>query len=117
MLSSPKTLLRLFGTPSIVRPDETFVTGRAAQRHRLALLALLALSPTGGLPREKALVYLWPESDPDHARDLLNQAVYVIRKALGETAVVAGREELQLNRGVVEVDVEQFEDAVARGDF
>jgi DNA-binding SARP family transcriptional activator len=44
--------LNLFGLVSLTRNGEPLV-GPAAQRRRLAFLALLAAAPAGGLPREK----------------------------------------------------------------
>ena len=44
MNSSPTFHLRLFGSPSIEREGGTPLTGRVAQRHRLALLALIAMA-------------------------------------------------------------------------
>jgi DNA-binding SARP family transcriptional activator len=59
----PTVDLRLFGSPSL-SIDGVILSGRAAQRHRLALLALLALSPGCRLSREKLLAYLWPNATP-----------------------------------------------------
>ena len=96
--------------------DGIHVTGRAVQRHRLALLALLALAGERGSTRDRLLGLLWPESDAEHARQLLNQAVYQLRKALGEDALLSTGDELRLNAAVLEVDVVEFERALAQGD-
>ena len=117
LVNSPTNIhLGFFGSPRILGPDGVPLAGRATQRHRLALLALLALAPGLRLSRDKLLAYLWPESDEDHGRTLLNQAVYVLRKALGETAILSTGDELQLNAAVAEVDVTEFEVARAAGD-
>ncbi|MGH7475980.1 MAG: BTAD domain-containing putative transcriptional regulator [Longimicrobiales bacterium] len=92
------------------------LTGRAAQRHRLALLALLALAPARRLSRDKLIAYLWPESDPERARNLLNVSAYVLRAALGEGALLSAGDELRLNAEVVQADVAEFEAALERAD-
>ncbi len=115
MDSTPQFQLRLFGSPAIVQGDGTLLSGRAVHRHRLALLALLALAPGRTLRREKAQGTLWPESDAEHARQLLNQAVYSLRRALGEEAILTAGDELRFNPAVLGADVQAFESALAAG--
>jgi DNA-binding SARP family transcriptional activator/TolB-like protein len=107
--------VRLLGGASVER-DADPLTGPATQRHRLALLALLATSHPGGLTRDKLLAYLWPTRADESARNLLNQSVYVLRKALGEDAILSVGEELRLDPRAVRVDVLEFEEALADGD-
>jgi len=116
MSVSPNYCLTLFGTPSLSRGDGTAFAGRAAQRHRLAMLALLALAPGQRLSRDKLIAYLWPESDPERGRNLLNVSTYTIRKALGETAVLTVVDDLRLNPAVVTADAREFETACEQGD-
>ena len=87
----------------------------ATQRHRLALLALLAARGERGRSREQVLALLWPERDTTHARQLLNQAVYSLRKALGEGALHSAGDDLRLNSAVVRADAAEFEAALKRG--
>jgi DNA-binding SARP family transcriptional activator len=91
------------------------LTGPAAQRHRLALLALLATSRPRAVSRDKLMAWLWPERDSDPARRLLNQAVHALRQALGAEAILSSGEELQFNVGVVHCDLVAFEEALAGG--
>ena len=67
--------LRLLGGPSLCGNGST-LTGPATQRHRLALLALLASSRSRPQSRDKLVAWLWPERDMAHARNLLNQGVH-----------------------------------------
>ena len=113
MNSSQACQVRLLGTPSVAAFDGSPIGRRVVQRHRIALLALLSLAPGRGLSRERLLGYLWPESEPERARQLLNQAVYHIRKGLGEDAIESGGDELRLNVERVRSDVMEFEAAVA----
>ncbi len=107
--------LRLLGGASLESDGEA-LSGPATQRHRLALLALLCVSHPRPLSREKLMGYLWPERDSRHARKLLNQALHVLRKALGEDAIVSAAEELRLGSPPLECDVIAFESALAQGD-
>jgi TolB-like protein/DNA-binding SARP family transcriptional activator/Flp pilus assembly protein TadD len=107
--------LKLFGVPALER-DGAEVSGRASQRHKLALLALLALTPGRRLTRDKLIAYLWPESDPERGRNLLKVSSYVIRSALGEDALVSSGDELRLNTDLIQVDVAEFENALERSD-
>jgi serine/threonine-protein kinase len=117
MTSPPTFYLKLFGSPSLEGDDGALITGRAAQRHRLALLALLALAPAQRVSRDKLIAYLWPESDSERGRNLLNVATYVVRTALGDGALLTGGDELRLNADVIRVDVVDFEAALRRADY
>src|SRR5829696_4982292 len=91
------------------------ITGPAAQRLRLALLALLAVH-RDGVSRDKLVAYLWPERDSKHGRNLLKQAVHALRRGLDDEAIVASGDELRLNSSIVQTDVAEFEEALRRGD-
>jgi DNA-binding SARP family transcriptional activator/predicted ATPase len=91
------------------------VTGAAAQRHRLALLAVLAVAHPGGVSRDKAIGYLWPERDGGHARNLLNQAIHALRRALGADAILSVGDDLRLDVSVVKPDVVAFVEALEAG--
>ncbi len=76
---------------------------------------MLAVAAERGRSREKLLALLWPDRDTEHARNLLNQAVYSLRKALGEDVLRSSGDDLRLIPDVVGVDVVEFEAAVAGG--
>ena len=116
MNSEPAFQLRLFGSPSIAAPDGVPLTGAAVQRHRVALLAVLALAGGRAVTREKLMGYLWPDRDSDGARQLLNQAVYALRKALGDEALLSDGDDLRLNADVLQSDTAELEAALARSD-
>ena len=107
--------LKLFGGASL-ESDGIALVGPAVQRHRIALLALLAASHPRGPTREKVMASIWPERDAEHARRLVNQAVHVLRKTLGDTAIVSAGEELRLGPGAFHCDVVAFGEALAAGD-
>jgi DNA-binding SARP family transcriptional activator/TolB-like protein len=117
MNSTSAFRLGLFGNRSLVGPEGSSLTGQAVQRHRIALLALLALSSDKGLSREKLMAYLWPERETENARQLLNQAVYTLRKALGDDAILSDGDDLRLNPDVIRTDLAEFEAALERRDY
>jgi TolB-like protein/DNA-binding SARP family transcriptional activator/Flp pilus assembly protein TadD len=79
-------------------------------------LALLGVAPGQRLTRDYLIATLWPERDTEGGRNLLKVATYVLREALGETALLSEGDFLRLNREVVGVDVEEFEAAAGRSD-
>jgi len=108
--------LKLFGAASLEGPDGP-VGGRAVQRRRMALLALLALARDRGLTREKLVGYLWPDSEPERARRMLSDSVYRINQAVGGEALIAAGDELRLNPEQLPCDAWEFCDAVDREDW
>lgn len=108
--------LQLLGGPSLCDNGST-LTGPATQRHRLALLALLASSRSRPQSRDKLVGWLWPERDVEHARNLLNQGVHALRRAIGDTGIISVQDELRLDPAAVACDVVAFEDAVAAGEL
>lgn len=111
-------MLRLttFGGLALSR-DGTPLTGAAAQRSRLSLLALLSTAGPTGFSRDKLLLYLWPESDEERARHALKQAVYSLRRELGADEVIVGTASLSLNPTIVTSDAREFEIALAANDL
>jgi DNA-binding SARP family transcriptional activator len=104
--------LKVLGGISVTG-DRGPLTGPAVQRHRLALLAILATSRPRAVSRDKLMAWLWPERDGERARQLLNQAVHALRRTLGPDAILSTGDELQLNAAVVRCDVVDFEEALA----
>lgn len=107
--------LTLLGGASLVGNDGP-LRGPAAQRHRLALLALLAAARGSGIARDRAAAYLWPESDTDRARNSLKQTVHAIRRTLGTEAIVSVGDDLRLDPALVATDLAAFEHAAADND-
>ena len=93
------------------------LTGEPVQRHRLALLALLALARDGRLPRERLTSLLWPEHGTRQARDLLNSAVYVLRKALGKDVIRSEGDDLRLDLDLLRCDAVAFLEGLEAGDL
>jgi DNA-binding SARP family transcriptional activator len=110
-------ILKLFGGASLESANGTGYSGPSLQRHRIALLAVLATHRPRAMPREKLMELLWPERDAAQARRLLNQSVYVLRRAFGEEAILTTVDALRLNPDVVRCDVVEFEECAAAGEL
>jgi serine/threonine-protein kinase len=93
------------------------LTGRAAQRKRQALLALLGSGPHPQVSRDKIVALLWPETDGERARHLLASSVYDLRQVLGDDAILASGDDLRLNPERVRSDVREFDAALERRDI
>ncbi len=108
---------RILGGAALEGPEGP-VTGRAAQPRRLAVLSLLAAAPDRTLLRDRIVGCVWPETEQARARHLLSDAVYVLRRTLGEEALLSrGNEALRLDGDVVWTDVGAFEAALEAGDL
>lgn len=108
--------LRLLGGVSLLDDAEP-VTGPAAQRHALAILALLATSPGNRMSREKMVGYLWPEAHERVARNRLNTHLHTVRRQLGPDRLLSVGTDLRLNRPAVACDVFRFEEALEAGEY
>jgi DNA-binding SARP family transcriptional activator len=106
--------LRTFGGFGVVVPGAH--GGAPGFRPRImALLALLVGHGPRGISRDKVLAYLWPESDTEHARNSLKQALFSLRHASSGPLVLWAPGLLRLNPQLVEVDLWSFESALAAG--
>ena len=103
--------VQLLGGPCL-RSDDTTLTGPPAQRHRIALLALIASSWPQPISRDKAMAMLWPEKDLPSARRLLNLAVHVLRTALGEEAITSTGDGLLFNPSKASCDLLELRAAI-----
>ncbi len=91
-------------------------TGAAQQRKTLGLLGLLAAAGQRGLSRDKLIATLWPETDAEHGRGLLNQACYALRRDLHTPELFLGSIQLSLNPAVISSDVAAFTAALGGND-
>jgi DNA-binding SARP family transcriptional activator len=107
--------LKTFGGLS-VDIDGIPATGAAQQRKTLGLLALLAAAGQRGLSRDKLIASLWPETDADHGRRLLNQACYALRRDIQAPELFLGSIQLRLNPAVISSDVASFISALEEKD-
>lgn len=72
-----------------------------------ALLAILAVSPSGAASREKLAALLWSDRGEYQARSSLRQTLTVLRKELGAAGanlLAADDQRVELARGTMEID-------------
>jgi serine/threonine-protein kinase len=86
-------------------------------RRALALLVLLAATPAGGVSRDSLTAYLWPESDEEHARSALRQALHTLRRELALPELVVGGVTLRVNPSLLTSDIREFDEAHAAGEL
>jgi DNA-binding SARP family transcriptional activator len=83
-----------------------------------ALLALLALRPGTGYPRDVLTALLWSDAGDEQARHSLRQELHELRRALAPTkthALIVDAERIALDAESVDVDVSTFERLAAAG--
>src|SRR3954471_22999534 len=90
-----------------LRAGDAPLNGPPAQRHRVALLALVVAAWPQPLSRDRAMAMLWPERDDAGARRLLNLAVHVLRGALGDSAIVSTGDGLLWSSSGVSCDLHE----------
>lgn len=100
---------------AVIRSSGSPLGGPGAHRHRLALLALLAASPTP-VSRDKLIAMLWPERDSEGGRNLLKVAVHELRKLLGDGAIRTTGDQLSVDVAVLSCDLIDVERAAESGD-
>src|SRR5262249_7146877 len=67
--------------------------------------------------RDLIVAYFWPESDEEHARGALRQALRSMRRALGQSVLVSqGEEEIGVNGAELWCDAVEFSQGGGRGD-
>lgn len=106
-------LLVTLGRFELIEPDSG--TPLIPAGKPLALLAWLALGDQQQVSRDQAAQLLWDTLPLDRARHSLRQAVLVLRRVLGEDALVTSRTTLRLAT-TVDSDHNQFLVALHQGD-
>jgi TolB-like protein/Tfp pilus assembly protein PilF len=103
--------VQLLGGASL-RSGDALLAGPPAQRHRIALLTMIAASWPQPVTRDRAMALLWPERDLPNARRLLNLAVHVLRTALGDDAIVSSGDGLLLDPTKMRCDLHELRAAI-----
>lgn len=101
-----------FGGCAVVS-DEGEVRGAATQQRRLALLARAG---DRGVSRTRLLQLFWPdEADEERRRKALAQALYALRRDLGDESVITGTQDLKLDGELLPHDVGLFAEHLKQG--
>ncbi len=99
--------LRLLGDIRLIGSNGEEVDSLVRQPKRLALLAYLS-TPTPGTwhRRDMLLALFWPDIDTAHGRTSLRNALYVLRRALGDEVVRSrGDEEISIDPDLLQTDL------------
>lgn len=109
--------LSLLGEPRVFGDRKNPIA--VPSKKTVALLGVLALAPENAMPREELVGLLWGDRFDQQGRQSLRQALYALRKSLGENcseALSMDGEVIALRRERVEVDVWEFERLAAQAD-
>ena len=106
---------RLFGGATLIASNGELASGAAAQPRRVAVLAVLADAWPSAVTRDRIVGLIWPDNDDAGARRLLTQALYALRRELGEFTRASGRD-LALDADALRVDLVEFRRALSAGD-
>lgn len=110
--------LRALGTARLERRlDDGSFSRLAVGGKVLGLLVYLSAQEGRAITRERLADLLWGDETPEHARGSLRQSLFVLRRALGDTALSADRDVVSLTPGAVSVDRDEFLLAARDGRF
>jgi DNA-binding SARP family transcriptional activator/TolB-like protein len=111
--------LHVLGTPRLTGDRAAERRRVLAQPRRVALLAYLALRARHGPERRDTLLAMfWPESDTNHARGALRNALHFLRGVLGPGAIRSiGSEEVHVDLDLVWCDAVEFDRLCDGGDL
>src|SRR5438094_10292016 len=70
-----------------------------------ALLAVLAMAPRGGVPRNRILDLFWGDRAEAQARHSLSQTLTSLRQAFGKDAIAVDRSAVSLSAERLDVDL------------
>jgi serine/threonine-protein kinase len=110
----PVIELRTLGTLNLHSAEGRELHSLLAQPKRIALLAYLCIAQPRGFHRRDTLLGLfWPDSDQEHARASLRKSLHILRRALGDDAILSrGDEEVAVDFQLVWCDTAAFEASV-----
>ena len=110
----PVIELRTLGTLDLHSAEGRELHSLLAQPKRIALLAYLCIAQPRGFHRRDTLLGLfWPDSDQEHARTSLRKSLHILRRALGDDAILSrGDEEVAVDSRLVSCDALTFEGSV-----
>ncbi|MEM7333032.1 MAG: AAA family ATPase [Chloroflexota bacterium] len=105
--------LNLFGPPRLIIDNET----KLLNGTNTAVISLLALSPATQfqLSRSRIAGTIWPDSHEEHARQLLSNTLYRLRKLLPDGILLTDSDILQLQN--IEIDIVQFQTLLQSGNI
>ena len=109
---TPRFALALLGSFELTGPDGVV---DLPSKKLAGLLAYLACTAPQPQPRERLSTLLWGSYFDAQAKQNLRQALFRLRKVLGEDALESDGEVVSLNAAAVLCDVSRFEALVREG--
>src|SRR5215831_16836166 len=112
--SSPHAHLKIrsLGVLSVLDRNGNPIEAAPSLRRPMAVLVAVAAAGERGIPRDKLLALLWPESSDDRARHSLTQAIYNARRVTGLDDLFLTQGVLRVNPDLVSSDIADFEAAL-----
>ena len=111
-LAPPQFRLLLLGRVQLLGPDGPV---DLPNKKLAGLIAYLGCSAPDAQPREKLNALLWGSHFDTQAKQNLRQALFRLRKILGQNALHSSGELISLDPGVVACDVAQFQALIREG--
>jgi len=108
----PRYRLSLFGTITLSGPDGPIDLSR---KKLAGLIAYLALTGPAPQARDRLVGLLWGSHFDVQARQNLRQALFRLRRALGQDALLGDADEISLAPGVLACDATEFEALTREG--
>ncbi|HEV2132052.1 MAG TPA: BTAD domain-containing putative transcriptional regulator, partial [Longimicrobiaceae bacterium] len=113
MLLRKQFRLVTLGRLALLTPSGAEDSSLGKQRRKLAVLAVLALTPRP-VARDHLIEMFWGDQEESRARHSLSEALSHLRRVLGREAITLRRSEVALSEGVaLSVDAREFAQAVA----
>lgn len=100
---------------ALARRDGEELGRLTTHRQKYALLTYLALESP--VPRDRLLAVFWGERPEERARHSLSQALYALKRELGEECLQVSGDQIALRSGAVRVDAQGFRAAVEAGEW
>lgn len=117
MLETAHFRLQTLGSLRLLAPSGEEVSALVNRRHKLALLALLAITRKP-MSRDRLVDMFWGDRAEERARHSLSDALSQLRGALGQSAIRARQSEVVLSeRAAIRVDLLELADAASAGDW
>src|SRR5947208_1987814 len=116
MADSPHLSVRVLG-PARLTVDGAAAPPELLWRKHLALLVYLARSPRKSRTREHLLGLLWSDRTEALARHSLSEALRVLRRVLGDTAVRADLDQVRVATARVTLDRDRVAAHAERGEW
>ncbi|MGI9627952.1 MAG: ATP-binding protein [Longimicrobiales bacterium] len=105
--------LELFGGPALVRDGAPV----QVSPYQAALLTVLFTEGRDRMPRTRVQALLWTDPEERAVRHRLSQLVYQVNQKTGGRVVELAGESVRVHQGILQCDLDDFEELIRRPDF